>query len=83
MNWPSGRDRVTAHVAGETTGGEQRCTRCGIALYTARHGAGSLWYPGQLVGVTDTGQVRMALRAGHGHPECEADSEPADSPAGV
>lgn len=73
MAWPTGREQVTAHVAGEPADGEQRCSRCGVLLHRNRNGSEPPWYPGQRVGVSDTGTVRMSLREGHGHAECEGE----------
>src|SRR5277367_5129331 len=70
--WPTGREHVTAHVAAEPEDGVQKCSRCLIVLHASRTGADPPWYPGQRVGVADTGTVRMSLREGHGHRECDA-----------
>ena len=72
MTWPTGRDQLTAHVAGEPVDGVQRCSRCDIVLHSNRSGADPMWYPGQLVGSSDTRMVRMGLQPDHGYRECES-----------
>jgi hypothetical protein len=81
MSWPTGHDRITAHVAAEPAGGVIKCARCNAVLHANRHGTDPPWHPGQAVGMSDTKMVRMALRPGHGHQECAVPDE-TEAPAG-
>jgi hypothetical protein len=70
VTWPH-RDSFIVHVAGvPDDGGKQKCDRCGKVLHAPATGALAPWSPGTRVAVSDSGQVRMAVREWSPVQEC-------------
>jgi hypothetical protein len=63
---------MTEHVCGPVgDDGRQRCVRCSLLLHSPADKNLFLWADGQVVAVSASLQVKMAMQRGGIYPECQ------------